>query len=147
MYCGSHHQNFSKTKEFQTLKTKSTADGESDDSCIKSAITLSLLKTLGYVRQNFIPLPNAIKVLNTFTVTAENYDNFATPKKLMEELKTRSFIDSYKIKSFAGNKLVIEVDTYVNINILLKKLQSIEGEYGFTTGSGDGSNILLDFTF
>jgi len=138
---------FSKTKEFKTLKTKSSAEADVDDTCIKSAITLSILKTLGYVRDNFIPLPNAVKVMNTFNVTAENYDNFATPKKLMEELKTRSFIDSYKIKSFAGNKLEIEVSTYVNVDILLKKLQSIEGEYGFTTGTGDGSNILLDFTF
>jgi len=138
---------FSKTKEFKTLKTKSESDAETEDECVKSAVTLSLLKTLGYVRGNFIPLPEAIKVLNTFTLAAENYDNFATPKKLMEELKTRSFIESYKIKSFAGNKLVIEVQTYVDINILLKKLQSIEPEYGFSAVKDDSSNILLDFTF
>lgn len=138
---------FSKTKEFQTLKTKSESEAETEEECIRSAVTLSLLKTLGYVRGNFIPLPEAVNVLNTFSVTAENYDNFATPKKLMEELKTRSFIDSYKIKSFAGNKLEIEVKTYVDISVLLKKLQSIESEYGFYANPGDGSNILLDFSF
>ncbi len=67
-------------------------------------------------------------------------------KKLMEELKTRSFIDSYKIKNFAGKTLIIEIQTYVDINVLIKKLQSIEPEYGFSTNKGDSDNILLDFT-
>lgn len=39
----------------------------------------------------------------------------------MEELKTRSFIDSYKIKNFAGKTLIIEIQTYVDINVLIKK--------------------------
>lgn len=137
---------FSKTKEFKTLKTKSSSNGESDEECAESAVSLSLLKTLGYVRSNFIPLPSGEHKLKTFKVRAENYNNFATPKKIMEELKKRSFIDGYRIISFAGNKLDVEVDTYVDINVLVKKLQSIEQEYGFYTAAGEDENILLDFT-
>jgi len=137
---------FSKTKEFQTLSTRSTASAESDEECVNTAFTLSLLKTLGYVRENFIPLPEDEKILNTFNITAQNYDNFALPKRLMEELKTRSFILDYKIISFRGNTLDISIETYVDINVLLKKLQSIEEEYGFSSEQIGGTNISLDFS-
>jgi len=139
-------QTFSKTKEFQTLKTKSSAEGEDDDICIQSAITLSIVKTLGYVRSNFIPLPSGEHVLSTFKLTAVNYDNFATPKKIMDELQKRSFINSYKILNFASNKLDVEVTTYVDIDVLLKKLQSTELEYNFSASKQEQNNILLDFT-
>lgn len=137
---------FSKTKEFKTLKTSSTAKESDETECINTAVSLSFLKTMGYVRENFIPLPKSDKVLKSFNLTAENYGNFAVPKKLMEELMTRSFIDSYKIKSFAGNKLETEVKTYVDEELLLKKLQSIASDYGFTPKAVDDTNILLDFT-
>jgi hypothetical protein len=137
---------FSKTKEFKTLKTKSTSEGANDKECVQNAFNLSLLKTLSFVRQNFIPLAETKTVENTFNVIAENYSNFAAPKKLMDELKKRSFIKSYKIVNFAGNKLNIEVVTYVDIDVLIKKLQSIEDEYGFSANQGDSNNILLDFT-
>jgi len=139
-------QTFSKTKEFKTLKTKSDAQNENDDECVKEALSLSLLKTLGYVRSNFIPLPSGERVLSTFTLTSINYDNFATPKKIMEDLEKRSFINSYKILNFAGNKLDIEVSTYVDIDVLIKKLQSTEQEYNFSVRRQDENNILLDFT-
>lgn len=139
-------QTFSKTKEFQVLKTKSSAEHEDDDECIQSALTLSLVKTLGYVRSNFIPLPGGEHKITNITLTAENYDNFATPKKIVEELKKRSFIESYKILSFAGNKLEVEVSTYVDIDVLLKKLQSIELEYDFSASKQETNNILLDFS-
>ncbi|PLX66130.1 MAG: hypothetical protein C0603_11995 [Denitrovibrio sp.] len=138
---------FSKTKEFQTLKTKSSEIAENEEECVSSALNMSLLKTLGYVRKNFIPLPANEKILKTFEIVAENYDNFATPKKIMEELKTRSFIDSYKIINFADKKLNIELQTFVDINVLIKKLQSIEADYGFSTSQSDTNNILLDFTY
>ncbi|ADD68626.1 hypothetical protein Dacet_1862 [Denitrovibrio acetiphilus DSM 12809] len=135
----------SKTREFTTLKTKSHTRGDSEEACVASAVSLSLVKTLGYVRTNFIPLPAGETVLSKFNVIAKNYANFAVPKKLMDELKKRSFIDSYKITSFAGSKLDIEVTTYVDIDVLIKKLQSIEEEYGFSARKDDMTNILLDF--
>jgi len=137
---------YSKTKEFQTLKTKSSSESDNEDECVMDALTLNLLKTLSYVRTNFIPLPSAEKIEKTFSITAENYGNFATPKKLMDELQTRSFINSYKIISFAGSKLSIEAQTYVDADVLIKKLQSIEAEYGFSAVKADSNNILLDFT-
>lgn len=73
---------FSKTKEFQTLKTKSSEIAQNEEECVATALNHALLKkTLGYVRKHFIHLANAEKVLKTFEVNAENYDNFATPKK------------------------------------------------------------------
>lgn len=137
---------FSKTKEFKTLKTKSSASSENEEECVQQALTLSLIKTLGFVRENFIPLPASEQVIKTFGITAVNYGNFAVPKKLMEELLTRSFIDSYKIKSFAGNTLEIDIKTYVDIDVLLKKLQSIESTYGFSAAKSSMENISLDFT-
>lgn len=137
---------YSKTKEFQTLKTKSSAEAENENECMQTALKLALLKTLTYVRSNFIPLPEGHTTLNTFSVTAEQYTNFADPKKVMDALQSRSFIESYKIKSFAGNKLEIEVSTYVSLDILIKKLQSLESEYGFSAASGENDNILLDFS-
>lgn len=137
---------YSKTKEFKTLKTRSSSEDIDDDQCVLSAFSLSFLKTLGFIRKNFIPLPSGEKVLSTYNLVAENYDNFATPKKIMEDLKKRAFIDSYKIKSFAGNKLDIEISAYLSSEILIKKLQSIEAEYGFSSRVDESNNILLDFT-
>jgi len=139
-------ETYSKTKIFKTLKTKSSTSAESDDQCINEAIALSLIKTLGFVRNRFIPLPSSEKIIQTLNMSAVNYENFATPKKLMEQLKTRSFINSYKIKGFAANKLQIDINTYISIEVLLKKLQSIEEEYGFSAYRDDSNNILLDFT-
>jgi len=138
---------FSKTKEFQTLKTKSSAKDDNDSVCFNTALTLSLMKTLDYVRGKFIPLPATEKVMRSYNIVAGHYDNFATPKKLMEELQKRSFISSYKIKNFAASKLDIEVQTYVDIDALIKKLQSIEAEYGFKATKGESNNISLDFTY
>jgi len=135
---------YSKTKEFKTLKTNSQATANSDEECMTEAFTLAFIKTLGYVRENFIPLPSS-ESLKQFTVTAENYDNFATPKKIMEELKKRTFIKDYKIKGFSGKKLEIEITTFIGLDLLIKKLQSIESEYDFSAHNTDGENILLDF--
>lgn len=137
---------FSKTKEFKILKTKSSSTANNESDCVKNAVALSLVKTLSYVRENFIPLPKTEKVMKTFSVTAENYRNFAVPKKLMDELKSRSFINSYKIISLAGNKLDMQIKTYVDLNILAKKLQSIENNYGFVINKAEDNKILLDFT-
>jgi hypothetical protein len=136
---------YSKTKEFQTLKTKSSFSAETDEECMLEAFNLSFVKTLGYVRENFIPLPAGEKILQTITLTAENYDNFATPKKIMEELKKRTFIESYSIKGFSGKKLDVEITTYIALDLLLKKLQSIESEYNFKSFKDEEDNILLDF--
>jgi hypothetical protein len=135
-----------KAKEFPAAKTTGEGTGQSAVSCVASAIYNAMDLALYSVREGAIPAPSLDRELTKITLTAANYANFATPKNLMEALKRKTFITTYSIKGFAEKSLDIEAEIFVSPDMLLKKLQGIEKEYGFTASKLEGGNILLDFT-
>ena len=135
-----------KAKEFPAVKTSGEGTGQSEVSCVASAIYSAMDLALYSVRAGAIPTPSLDRELTKITLTAANYANFATPKNLMEALKRKTFITNYSIKGFAEKSLDIEAEIYVSPDMLLKKLQGIQKEYGFTASKLEGGNILLDFT-
>ncbi len=137
---------YGKAKDFGTLKTNGESSGDTDYDCAAEAAGQAMSKLLVYVRENFIPLPDQSKELNTITITASNYSNFAAPKNIMEDMKKRTFITSYNVKGFAGKTLEMDAQMYISPDMLLKKLKGFEKQYGFTASKADGNNIILDFT-
>ncbi len=135
-----------KAKEYPSQKTSGEGTGQSQASCVATAIYNAMELALYSVREGAIPAPSLDRELTKITLTAANYANFATPKNLMETLKNKTFITSYSIKGFAEKSLDVEAEIYVSPDMLLKKLQGIEKNYGFKASKLEGGNILLDFT-
>jgi len=135
-----------KAKEYNPVKVSGEGSGQSETSCVAAALYNAMDLALYSVREGAIPAPSLDRELTKITLTAANYANFATPKNLMETLKRKTFITNYSIKGFAEKSLDIEAEIYVSPDMLLKKLQGIQKQYGFTASKLEGGNILLDFT-
>lgn len=137
---------YGKTKDYSPIKINGDSTSGNEVECQALAAGVAMTKLLVFVRENYIPLPEKTKELNKITIIASNYSNFAAPKNIMEDMKKRTFVTNYAVKGFAEKSLEMEAEMYISPDMLLKKLQMLEKQYGFTSSKNADGNIVLDFT-
>lgn len=136
----------SKEKEYSPIKINGESSSPSAGDCQAQAAGEAMTKLIAFVRENYIPLPDRIRELVKATVIASNYSNFAAPKNIMEDMRKRTFITGYAVKGFAEKSLEMEAEMYISADMLVKKLQMLEKQYGFKVSKNESGYIVLDFT-
>jgi hypothetical protein len=140
----SNTQIFSKNERFPTIQAPLTKEKDNNSLFFQNMFYDNLLNTLNYIRKNLIQLPNNEIVNKDYEIKIMNYKKFATVQKILNYLKGKEFITSFKPKAFTGKIIIFNIKSTFNLKKLQKKLSNISNKYTFTT-SIDNNSLVINF--
>ncbi len=134
-----------KNKLTKTLQLTTGSFQTAQDLCVREAIVNAINTTVKYTRDNLIERVEIERTVYNYKMKTVNAPNMIITNNLLDTLKDRGFINSYKTSGFSANEVIFNIETYFTEDILVERLLNISLDIGYYVEEySDG--VLLDFT-